>query len=689
MRILLVEDDELVAQQLATALTNQRYVVDCAADGQAGWDLLESFDYDLVLLDVQLPKLDGITLCRRLRSQGKQTPILLLTALEATTNKVIGLDAGADDYLTKPFEFAELLARVRALLRRGSPTLPPILTWQNVQLDPSTCEVTCGQEVLHLTPKEYGLLELFLRNPHRIFSCSALIDHQWALEDPPTDETVRSHLKGLRQKLKSAGVVGDPIETVYGIGYRLRAEESTPTPQAGKTEPSATDLPQKPQFIGAAESPEISEMDTIAGVSQVWQQVQDRLQGRIAVLETASQALLNANLSDTQRQAAEQEAHKLVGSLGMFGAEEGSRVAQCIEQLFQAGEVRERKQAISLARMVKTLQQELQKINTQVSLDGPAQDNGTVQQSPIANIMVVDDDPQVLIALQKLLTPWGLNMIPLHDPRQILDELAMRRPDLVVLDIKMPYVSGIELCQTLRNDARWSDLPILFLTAHADAKTMHRVYEAGADDYVRKPVAGPELITRILSCLERSRLSKNLVEMDTLTRVANRRQSTQALLRLLEESDRTQQPFCLAIVDLDNLKHINRQYGHAAGDQVLSRLADLLRQTFQKEHAIGRWGGTEFVIGMVETPVKVGVKRLSEALRTLKTMEFVGLKGTLFRASFSAAVVGYPQAGKDLEALYGSADTILQSAKASGGNCVLAKGVALSKTKSLSTEHGR
>jgi diguanylate cyclase (GGDEF)-like protein len=671
MRILLVEDDELLAQQLSTVLTHQHYVVDCAEDGQAGWDLLESFDYDLILLDVQLPKLDGITLCRRLRSQGTQTPVLLLTALETTTSKVVGLDAGADDYLTKPFDIDELLARVRALLRRGSPALPPILTWQNVQLDPSTCEVVCGAEILHLTPKEYGLLELFLRNPHRIFSCSALIDHQWALEDPPTDETVRSHLKGLRQKLKSAGVTGDPIETVYGIGYRLKSE-AAPRSNSGSKRKDSKDRQAEKLQTGV-------EMTLNEGVSEVWQQVQQQLQGRVAVLETASEALLQSHLSEPQRQAAEQAAHKLVGSLGMFGAEEGSRIAQRIEQLFQHVEKRDRQQAASAARMVRALQTELHHLHNQDPQD--ILQTEAAPPTPIAKILIVDDDDQILMALQKLLMPWGLEVLSLKDPERCLEMLAASIPDLLILDIKMPHQNGIELCQQVRETPQWSDLPILVLTANANAKTMEQVYEAGADDYVRKPVAGPELITRILNRLERSRLTKSLVEMDALTRVANRRQSTQELLRLMVESDRTQQPFSLAIVALDNLKDINRRYGHAAGDQVLSRLGGLLRQTFQKNHTIGRWGGTEFVIGMVETPVKTGVSHLSEVLDKLKAIEFPGRKGSYFHTTFSAAVVGYPQEGTDLEALYWAADSILQKAKASGGDCVLLKGASSSKAK--------
>lgn len=185
MKILLVEDDPLVASLLAKALSEQLYTVDVATDGQLGWDLVESSSYDAILLDVILPKLDGISFCRKMRSLGNLTPVILLTACEASTNKVIGLDAGADDYVVKPFDFQELLARIRALLRRGGSALPPLLEWKKLRLDPSTCEVTWDGKILHLTPKEYGLLEVFLRNHHRIFSCGALIEQLWSFEEPP------------------------------------------------------------------------------------------------------------------------------------------------------------------------------------------------------------------------------------------------------------------------------------------------------------------------------------------------------------------------------------------------------------------------------------------------------------------------------------------------------------------------
>ncbi|MFW6359454.1 MAG: response regulator transcription factor [Chroococcales cyanobacterium] len=225
MKLLLIEDDERVTDALTEYLTDSNYLVNVAYDGKEGLEYAESFTYDLIVLDIMLPKIDGITVCQKLRQKGCSIPILMLTARDSATDKVIGLDAGADDYVVKPFDLQELSARIRALLRRVEVRLPPILTWGGLRLNSSSCEVTYDNQPISLTPKEYRLLELFLRNGRRVFSRSAILDHLWSFEETPTEDTVKTHIKSLRQKLKAVGAPPDFIETVYGLGYRLK--EST------------------------------------------------------------------------------------------------------------------------------------------------------------------------------------------------------------------------------------------------------------------------------------------------------------------------------------------------------------------------------------------------------------------------------------------------------------------------------
>jgi two-component system, OmpR family, response regulator len=222
MRILLVEDDPRIAQALAETLCDRQYQVDVAEDGEIGWNYLQSITYDVILLDVMLPKLDGIQLCQRLRQAGMRTPVLMLTARDSSNDKVMGLDVGADDYVIKPFDLAELTARIRALLRRGNNSLSPVLEWGDVRLNPNNCQVFYREQLLSLTPKEYQLLELFLRKPQRLLNRRQILDHLWSFEEPPGEETVKVHLKELRKKLTKAGAAPDFIETVYGMGYRLK-----------------------------------------------------------------------------------------------------------------------------------------------------------------------------------------------------------------------------------------------------------------------------------------------------------------------------------------------------------------------------------------------------------------------------------------------------------------------------------
>ncbi|MBF2047953.1 MAG: response regulator transcription factor [Elainella sp. C42_A2020_010] len=230
MRILVVEDDIQLAEVISEALSRRHYAVDVAKDGNAAWKWVELVKYSLIVLDLTLPKLDGIRLCQQLRQvapnqpahQNKTSPVLMLTARDTVTDKITGLDAGADDYVTKPFDLEELMARVRAALRRGSSTTTADLCWGALHLNPETHEARYDNQPLLLTPKEYALLELLVTNGRRVLSRSGIIERVWSHDDAPLEETVNSHMRGLRQKLRALGAPDNFIETVHGLGYRLK-----------------------------------------------------------------------------------------------------------------------------------------------------------------------------------------------------------------------------------------------------------------------------------------------------------------------------------------------------------------------------------------------------------------------------------------------------------------------------------
>ncbi|NJL46121.1 MAG: response regulator transcription factor [Leptolyngbyaceae cyanobacterium SM2_3_12] len=221
MRILLVEDDPLLAVSLSEALEAQHYTVDVAQDGAMAWQQMTLLPYDLMLMDVTLPQVNGLTLCQRMRSQGLASPVLMLTARDTSADKVAGLDAGADAYMVKPVDLGELIAQIRALLRRGQMAPSPALQWGALQLNPLTYDVTFQGNPIRLTPKEFAILELLMRHGRRVVSRHFMLESIWALADPPGEETVKAHLKALRHKLRQAGAGRHFIETVHGLGYRL------------------------------------------------------------------------------------------------------------------------------------------------------------------------------------------------------------------------------------------------------------------------------------------------------------------------------------------------------------------------------------------------------------------------------------------------------------------------------------
>jgi DNA-binding response OmpR family regulator/HPt (histidine-containing phosphotransfer) domain-containing protein len=607
MKVLIVEDDPVARAALAAAI-GEHYGVEVAGDGKMGLEMAEAFQFDLILLDVMLPQLDGLTICQHLRAAHYDVPILLLTGKDSRTDRILGLDAGADDYLVKPCDMEELLARVRALLRRGK-AIGSQLHWGALSVDPNSNQVFYGDRPIHLTPKEFSLLELMLQNPQRVFSRSVILDHLWDVAEAPGEETVSTHIKCLRQKLKAVGSL-DPIETVYGLGYRLRMVVPSPNLTSPKT------------IVGASlgDSPDPShEQNTAdklaASMAKIWETSKVQFLEQLRIIETISQELAQGQMTADRQAMAEREAHKLAGTLGMFGLMEGSVVARKLEHLWQllppepleianlvqqlgfamqmepsmvtpnspsisqprlaiidddrvlAGRLRIEALAwgfqveiatdlmtarhvivtyrpevilldlnfpgpddgISLLTEVMDLQPpipvlaftgrgnmadrlQVAKLGGCVFLHKPLPTHAILQavkealsQQDHANrILVVDDDPTVAAALTNLLEPVGLEVFGVPNLQEFWDTLDSIAPNLLILDLEMPGISGIDICQTIRNDLRWRHLPVLFFSVHDGARELDRAFGAGADDYICKTAPPAELVTRIRHRLQRA-----------------------------------------------------------------------------------------------------------------------------------------------------------------------------------------
>jgi len=222
MRILIVEDERKLANSLKTALQAESYAVDVSFDGEEGYENAAVNDYDLIVLDLGLPTLDGVTVCKKLREEKISTPILMLTARDTTDDKIKGLDSGADDYLVKPFKFEELLARIRALIRRGQNQTEAIYQCDNLTLNPASHLVKRAGKEINLTSREYALLEFLISHPGQILSKTQVMDHVWDMETDPFSNVVDVYIGYLRQKIDKNFSKETPLlQTTKGLGYKL------------------------------------------------------------------------------------------------------------------------------------------------------------------------------------------------------------------------------------------------------------------------------------------------------------------------------------------------------------------------------------------------------------------------------------------------------------------------------------
>ncbi len=798
MKILLVEDDQSTSELLAATLTAHRYAVDIATDGKVGLELATLWNYDLLALDVQIPKIDGISVCRQLRSQGCSAPIIILTAHGSTDDIIRGLDAGADDYMTKPCDPEQLLARIRALLRRTGASQITTLTWGKLCLNPALVQVTYASQSVTLRPKEYSLLELFLRHPQRVFSRNAIIDHLWTIDNCPTEHAVTNLIKDLRRQLKAVGMGEELIETVYGLGYRLN---SPPTEEV----PIAPETIQEPLPVV---SPTPADPTTAAGVTaiaQIAERFRQSLAERLTSLQAGLQSLQGNLLSTERRLATQAEAHRLAGSLGTFGYAQGSELARMIDHLLNGNTALEPSLlsrcfdlfaqlqevlAIPLAlpaadtpvsselplvllvgnptELVEALCQEANSWGVQCqpvptrsmsqiadTLSGrepiailfmlthnPSQDDTLamvqnlkeqfpgipvliladqdnfadrirvarvggdryltpplipssvfqeiaqlVPQSPVtvAKVLIVDDDPLILAHLTQLLQPWGLQIMCLDDPNQFWTALTTMQPDLLLLDVEMPTFNGIELCRVVRQDPRHGDLPILVVSAHTDVAAIQRVFAAGADDLISKPVVGPELVTRVLSRIERSRLRQQLnqlqqqqtrlwrqqVNIDALTQVANRHAGELYLQQEWQRRLRSQENLSLILCDIDYFKPYNDRYGQRAGDSCLHRVATTIQGCIKFDSdQIARYGDDVFAVilpGTLLTDALSVAHRIQQAIAQLQLPHETSPVSA--SVTVSMGITGtLPTANKACDDLLATAEQALNAAKSKGRN---------------------
>jgi DNA-binding response OmpR family regulator len=531
MKILLVEDDDVFIKVLTRTLKAHHYIIDTVKDGEMGWTYGSTFEYDLIMIDIVLPKLDGISLCKRFRAEGYATPILLLTSQDNSSARVQGLDAGADDYVVKPFDQAELVARMRALVRRGSTNPFPLLTWGDLILNPSTCEVSYQGQNLALTTKEYELLELMMRDSQHVFSTDELLDHLWSSEKFPSEATVRSHIRRVRNKLVAIGAPQDFIATLHGRGYYLKVPKTNPlTPQIPTSQhPNQTPFTNHlvtahqqaiQETIQIQLSP-ISNQNSpllllISADDAFNQSLQAIAPSRGIQVEIMSLLELDTLTMEIVTDAVGQPPDVILlrllpkqseDGIDRFSLEMQSRLQTCTWlypelPIMVTGDRLELGDRLEIVRQGGKLLLDISTAPEQVMSTAI---NLLKKPKLATKVMIVDDDHHWLRTLPTLLKPWGFKVTTLADPQQFWTVLQAVVPNVLVLDANMPEINGLELCQMLRSDPDWQRLPVLFLSELTDSTSQQQAFSVGADDYLFKPLMADQLANRILNRLQRFR----------------------------------------------------------------------------------------------------------------------------------------------------------------------------------------
>lgn len=460
MRILIVEDNESIIRSLTALLHYQSYAVEVTTNGQAAWDLVQAFNYDLILLDIMLPELDGISLCRQLRSRGFTVPILLLTGRDSGHDKAMGLDAGADDYVVKPFDSKELIARIRALLRRSSSTPSPILEWGNLRLDPSNLEVRYETQPIQLTPKEYALLELLMRHPKRVFSCDAILEHIWSFANTPTEEAVRTQIKGLRQKLKAVGAPTDIIETVYGIGYRLKA------------------LPTKPINNISLKRGNKQQQQTSPALTEALNRFKERMNQHITVLEQAATAYLQQTQSQELQTLAEQEAQTLVASLCHCGLNKSAQLARTIKHYLRLSQP-STKETKYLYKLVMALRKEIESSSPGLLSKLANSKDGRPK------LLIIDSDRQLARELVIRAEAQGIIAEVATTLSEVRDKIDCFAPNAILLDPLVGNTTEESFALLAELLLQTPPVPVVVFTTHSNLDTRLEVARLGGRTFYK------------------------------------------------------------------------------------------------------------------------------------------------------------------------------------------------------------
>jgi diguanylate cyclase (GGDEF)-like protein len=665
--LLFLEDDKDLQTLVGTLLREKGYRVESARTATEALALLAHVPVDAAIVDGLLPGMTGADFIRELRKTEPELPVLFASAFwkDLKSHELLTRQLGVARIIHKPYRPEELLVWVDQLF--APPVLPPPPPREALQeAEASGDDLAASLAALNA---EYGA-----RLREKVSGLEALLGRVRAGERGVMDEayTVVHKLHGTAGSYGFAEVsaAAGRLEELLKPGRSGGAVDWGAAEGAFRELARLASVPVKPAPV--VKAPAVVPTEAVLLV----------VDGDAAVLEEAERLgrahvvrVLTARTVDEARVQARRQwvdgvlIHMhLGGPLGGIDAAHALRGEEGLTLLplafTGAGSALEDRVAAAHAGASLFLPRPF----TSQDFTAAAERMMATRRPERSRVLVVDDDPEAITALTHALSSDHIEVVGLSDSHGLMEALSEHRPDLLLLDVQMPGPSGFDLCRILRSMPEWQELPVLLITAHLGLEFRLAAFQAGADDYLSKPVLREELRARVQARLERARLSRERAERDALTGLLLRRPFIDGVRARLAEAKRQGKPLAVCFLDVDHFKQVNDKYGHLAGDRVLTRLGRLLGARFRREDVRGRWGGEEFVVALLGETAASAKEILSRTAAELAGMTFEGDAGESFRITFSAGIAVSPVDGDAVETLLKTADARLYRAKANGRN---------------------
>ncbi|RJS13882.1 diguanylate cyclase [Corallococcus sp. H22C18031201] len=671
--LLFLEDDKDLQMLVGAFLRERGYRVEHARSASEARAILEKMPVDAAIVDGLLPGMTGADFIRELRQAQPTLPILFASAFwkDLKSHEMLTRQLGVARIVHKPYRPEELAVWVDQLFIKTLPALPPppppeALESPSKEADPGALDPLAAK--MAALNAEYGA-KLREKMSHLGELLGRARDEREALEGAYS-ATHKLHgtagSYGFAAVSTAAGRLEDALRPAKDGGsadwgqvtvrfQELAAVASTPGKNSVRTDtPVNATLTGEGTLLVVDEDPSVLAEVELLGRAHVVRVVTARTADEArAVLrrQWVDGALIHMNLGApmggiTAAHALRAEEGHASLPLAFTSSERGleGRVAavHAGASLFLARPFSAQDFVSAAERMVAARRQER------------------------VRILVVDDDPEAVTALTHALASDSMEVVGLPSAYGLLDALTRHRPDLLLLDVRMPGPNGFDLCRILRSMPEWQELPILLITAQIGTEFRLAAFQAGADDYIPKPVLREELRARVHARVERARMARDRAERDAATGLLLRRPFIEAMRTRLSEAQRQQKPLALCFLDVDHFKRVNDQHGHMAGDRVLMHLGRLLAARFRREDVRARWGGEEFVVALLGENAQSARDILERTAAELSQMRFEGDGGESFHITFSAGIAVAPRDGTTVEELLRVADSRLYRAKANG-----------------------